>query len=303
MNFSASFLRQLNSTKRKDQFRYYTGLTSEQFTTFYNFLVPPRVNDIPLKMSRTVGSQKYLTLEDQVLLVMIKLRQHFDFDHIGHLYGISQQDASTLFENWINYMFFRCSSVSMWPHRDKIIEMMPSKLREQYHKFQKPSSLTRQSQTYSDYKSDNTLKAVVGIEPRGGITYVSMLYSGNISDKELTKESGFFDLVQDLIDEGKLLEGDGVMVDKGFHIEEDLKNVGLRINIPPFAKSGQQMSKSDINQTETVAQHRVHVERAIRRIKVYKIMKHKIDVSLFSKINQIWFVCAFCTNFMNYLIK
>ena len=132
MNFSASFLRQLNSTKRKDQFRYYTGLTSEQFTTFYNFLVPPRVNDIPLKMSRTVGSQKHLTLEDQVLLVMINLRQNFDFDRIGHLYGISQQDASTLFDNWINYMFFRCSSVSMWPHRDKIIEMMPSKFREQY---------------------------------------------------------------------------------------------------------------------------------------------------------------------------
>ena len=311
MNFRASFLRQ---NKQKDEFAYYTGLTKDQFTSFYDFLIPQRVQGLPFTMSKTVGSQKHMTMEDQLLLVMVKLRQNFDFAHIGNLFSISQQDASALFNNWIQYMFFRCSSVSWWPHRDTIIEMMPENYRKEFpntlviidgteFKIQRPSSLTRQSQCYSDYKSSNTLKALVGIEPRGGVIFASMLFTGAISDKEITIQSGFLKTVENLKAEGKVIDGDGIMVDKGFRIENEVENIGLKLNIPPFARSGAQFSTAEIKQTEKIARHRVHVERAIARIKAYKILSHTIDLSLFGCINQIWVVCSFITNFMNFLIK
>lgn len=53
-----------------------------------------------------------------------------------------------------------------------------------------------QSVTWSSYKSYNTLKGLVGIAPFGGETFVSPLYTGSISDKELTLESGLFDLLE-----------------------------------------------------------------------------------------------------------
>lgn len=71
-----------------------------------------------------------------------------------------------------------------------------------------------------------------------------MLFTGSISDKDITEESGFLKLLSDLIQSGKLQNGDGVMADKGFHIEKEIAAVGLKLNIPPFASCASQMKAS-----------------------------------------------------------
>lgn len=48
---------------------------------------------------------------------------------------------------------------------------------------------------------------------------------------------------------------------------------------------------SDVKITEKVAIHRVHVDRAIAGVKRFKILDKIVDLSLFSSINQLWFVC------------
>jgi len=295
----------------KDKFKYYTGFTFETFTVIYNFLAPC---DKPFKYTKQLKCLKNLSLENQLLLVLIKLRQNFDFTHISTLFGISKQDCSTIFTNWINFMYFRFGSVNIWPNRDVIISNMPDKFKKDFPntlviidgteiKIQRPSSLTAQSQFYSDYKSCTTLKGLVGIDPRGSIIFASMLFSGAISDNQITQQSGFLKLLQDLKMSGKMLDGDGVMADKGFRIESDLQQLGLQLNIPPFASSSGQMKIADVNLTEKIASHRVHVERAISRVKKFKILDNRVDLSLFSSINQIWFVCCFLTNFMPFLIQ
>ena len=88
-----------------------------------------------------------------------------------------------------------------------------------------PSSLLLQSQVYSSYKSNTTLKSLIGISPHGAITFVSSLYTGAISDKEITRCSGILDLVE---------ARDSVMADKGFHIEDLLREKNVSLNLPPF---------------------------------------------------------------------
>ena len=120
-----------------------------------------------------------------VLLTMVKLRLNLQFKHLADLFGISAQDAGALFRVWINYMFYRFGSVVVWPERQVLKDNMPKKFREDFPntflildgtaiKVQKPSSLRSQSQCYSDYKSATTLKALVGIDPRGSFTFISM---------------------------------------------------------------------------------------------------------------------------------
>ena len=58
------------------------------------------------------------------------------------------------------------------------------------------------------------------------------------------------------------------------------------------------MAKHDVLLTQKIAIHQVHVERAIRGIKSFKILSGRIRFALMSSINQIWFVCSFLTNFM-----
>ena len=88
------------------------------------------------------------------------------------------------------------------------------------------------------------------------------------------------------------------MGDKGFNIEREVEEIGLKLNIPPFAVSGLQMSEKDVSYTKQIAKHRVHVETEIRRIQTFKVVSGRIPLSIMGSINQIWSVCAFLTNFM-----
>lgn len=69
--------------------------------------------------------------------------------------------------------------------------------------------------------------------------------------------------------------------------------------IPPFLGEKGKFSAREVAQTHEIARLRIHVERAIRRIKEYHIFDgvHVIPLNLASAINQIWTVCAILTNF------
>ena len=77
-----------------------------------------------------------------------------------------------------------------------------------------------QKTMFSSYKNHNTYKALIGISPSGAITFVSKLFSGSLSDKELTRQSGIL----------KFLEpGHSVMADKGLNIAEYFILLGVQL--------------------------------------------------------------------------
>ena len=55
---------------------------------------------------------------------------------------------------------------------------------------QKPSNISDQSATWSSYKNRNTLKCLVGISPRGAVTFISNAYGGSTSDRQIFERSG-----------------------------------------------------------------------------------------------------------------
>lgn len=159
------------------------------------------------------------------------------------------------------------------------------------------------SQCYSDYKSSTTLKCLIGCDPNGSITFVSELFTGAISDKSISEESGFYELLKELIQKGYVKKGDAVMADKGFTIEKELTELGLKLNIPPHASSSCQMSAADTELTQKIAKHRIHIERLIAKVKKFRIVAHTIPMNLFQTINQIWSVVCLLTLFQDTFVK
>ena len=131
------------------------------------------------------------------------------------------------------------------------------------------------------------LKGLIGISPGGAITFISQLYTGSISDREIVVRSGLLDL--------PLQDGDSVMADKGFTIE-DLLPLGVSLNIPPFLGSSNQMPAQDVVRTQEIASLRIHVERAINKIKNFHIWDGVVPLHQFGVVNQMWAVCAILCN-------
>ena len=85
------------------------------------------------------------------------------------------------------------------------------------------------------------------------------------------------------------------MVSKGFVIQDLLTPIGVRLNIPPFLDSKAQMPADDVLLTKKIAQLRVHVERAIGRIKEYHILCSTLPAAMWDSINEVIYVCCMMT--------
>ena len=150
-----------------------------------------------------------------------------------------------------------------------------------------PSSFRSQSVTYSSYKHHNTPKALIGISPSGAVSFVSDLYAGRSIDKQITNDCGILDLLE---------AGDSVMADKGFEIAGDLPQ-GVILKIPQFLGGKDHLSIEEETEIRRRASVRIHVERAIARIKNFKVLSTIFPVFMAAAINKVWIICCYLSNF------
>lgn len=120
-----------------------------------------------------------------------------------------------------------------------------------------------EAKTYSNYKGHNTVKFLIAVSPTGAVMFVSKCWGGRVSDKHITTYSGWMN---------NLIHGDLVLADRGFDIADDLALFGATLAlIPPFTKGKTQLSQKEVETSRTLSHVRIHVERAIGRVKQYKI--------------------------------
>ena len=79
----------------------------------------------------------------------------------------------------------------------------------------------------------------------------------------------------------------------GFTIKDSLKELNIDLNLPPFMEERQQLSAEQVTAGRKIALLRIHVERAIGRIKSYAILRKVLPISMAHTINQIVTVCTF----------
>lgn len=93
------------------------------------------------------------------------------------------------------------------------------------------------------------------------------------------------------------------MADRGFTIKEDLMVRGATLEIPPPSSGLEQMSKDKVIATKKIANARIHVERAIGRMKVFSILKKTLPITLVPLIDDILVVCASISNLLPQLVQ
>ena len=93
------------------------------------------------------------------------------------------------------------------------------------------------------------------------------------------------------------------MADRGFTISEDLLLHHARLHIPPGKRGQEQFSRAEVKKTKEIANLRIYVEQAIRRLKTFRLIKHELPISLLENIDDIVIVCAAICNLYKPLCK
>ena len=72
-----------------------------------------------------------------------------------------------------------------------------------------------------------------------------------------------------ILDERFWQPNGSVMADRGFTIDEELKQLKVNLNVPAFRGGSSQLTKAEVKESQRIALVRIHVERAISRIKKF----------------------------------
>lgn len=292
--------------------RFYTGLPTKGYLEIIYQVIMKRVgkicywrgekstNDTYLKKG-SGGKAKIIDHYDEYLLTLMFLRRGITMKFLGDLFGVSRTSVTCIIHTWVNVLYQILKHWLIWPSAERVKEALPKSYPAKYADTRvildcteifhtKPKNCSAQSSTYSQYKHHNTVKVMVGITPRGLITFVSNPYGGNTSDRHIAEKEILH----------KLEPGDAVMVDRGFNIKDLLLQRGVKLHMPPFTRknregTGKTLNQKEILQTREIASLRIHVERAIERMKNFRILSNTINFNLWSLFYQILvIVSVFC---------
>lgn len=291
----------LKSNIKKSKF--YTSLTHEEIIILHNFVNPDNKNVTGKndEEKKSNNCHKKLTSIQQLILVLIRLRVGLLVEDLAFRFEISTTLVSKTIKFWIQFLydeFTRNLKPFMFPSRKKIAETLPKTFKSLKNirvivdctefQCQSPSNFEHQGNLYSSYKARTTYKALIGCTPNGGVCFVSDVYEGSISDREIFIKSNISDYLE---------PGDLVLADRGFTVHDIVESKQAYLNIPPFLNGRKRLSPQEEMETKRIAKQRIYVEHVIGKIKQFRLLQKVLPLSLRSSMSQILFVCACLVNF------
>ena len=256
-----------------EKVKTFTGLTK------YTYLL-----QILVLISPNLKKNVLLSPFQQLLLTLMRIRLNATVKYLSYVFKVHHSTVVRYFTDVIHILNEKfVPLVLFWPPPSEISPTLPYIFTVTFPKcisiidcfeifIERPSNFEAKANTYSHYKSHNTVKYLISIAPQGFVNFISKGWGGRTSDKHLTENCGYLNY---------LLPGDTVLADRGFTLKDSVAMYGAKLEIPAFTKGKAQLSSSEVNQTRHIASVRIHIERVIGNIrKKYSILDSTIPITL-----------------------
>ena len=251
-------------------------------------------------------TKKMISDENRLLIFLVKMKTGLTFSALGIFFGLHRTTISKIFYSTLEILAVGCKHFVPWPTQEEVRGTTPSCFKPDYYncrliidatefQMEQPPRIDEQVQCYSHYKSGYRIKFVIGCAPSGLVTFVSGGYGGRATDVQITAASDLFKLLEN---------GDIVLADKEFpNIESKLLENGKNVLIvmPPFVENNQLSAEQRENQRK-IARVRIHIERIMQRIRLYRIVDH-FTVKMFPHVDNIVFMCCVLVNMQPPILK
>lgn len=190
-NMRGSGKMRVQSLAKEDEaiFLYFTGYKGYKHFSYVFSCLGPAAFELGYQCSD-------MQPEDEFLLTLMKLRLNKEDIDLAFTFGIGAITVGKIFRTWIAFLFFQLKELNLWLPHAVVQETMPQDFLKKYPTtrviidgteigIQKPGNVRDQAATWSSYKNKNTLKVLVGISPKGVVTFVSDAYGGSASDRQI----------------------------------------------------------------------------------------------------------------------
>ncbi|XP_050675500.1 uncharacterized protein LOC126972657 [Leptidea sinapis] len=240
-----------------------------------------------------------------IIMCLKKIKLNSSFRELSDDFSIDPTYASKI--------FLKNSASLMRPFlvvldKDSIRKNLPMAFRHKYYnvtciidcleiEIEKPSKAVNQALSWSEYKKANTIKYLVSCTPNGLINYNSPGYGGRITDTLSVESCDFIKCLQ---------PGMRVMADRGFkYVQQYLRKQGVNLVRPPSVATGTKLSKHEARETKQIASLRIHVERVIRRLREFCLLKPHacVNVNLVKLLDDVITIACGLINLQDSLIK
>ncbi|XP_052284750.1 uncharacterized protein LOC127881097 [Dreissena polymorpha] len=293
-SFGISFLQEDRSVSDK-RTSFYTGVPNLATLLWIVSFVQSALPDFS-----SLNSQA-----DAVIIVLMKFKLNLQNFDLAIRFRISESTVSNVLNRTIPILAEKLKFLIHWPDKEDVLRTLPQVFKPKYRNartiidcteifIERPGNLTARAATWSNYKHHNTLKYLVAITPLGSISFVSKAFGGRTSDKVVTLRSGFLDLLE---------YGDLVLADRGFLIGEEIAARNCFLSIPAFTRGQAQLTQQQVETSRSIARVRIHVERAIGRLKNFKILSTQMSLSMVPHSDSVLTICAAICNFQSKLVK
>lgn len=134
---------------------------------------------------------------DQFFLTLMKLKLNVRLQDLAYRFEIALSIASKYFSFWIHSLY-AClvPALICWPKRENLRTTLPFCFRDKFGKcnciidcfeiyIDRPIQIKERASTYSNYKSHNTAKYLIGIAPEGYISFMQNLKFHHFSEKRI----------------------------------------------------------------------------------------------------------------------
>ena len=224
------------------------------------------------------GASQKLSLEDQIVLTLIYLRHHINFQVLGLQFQVSESTANSTFNYWQS--LFREALPASLLEQVKKCEEESEIIREALTEYElivdsaeqvreRPSDYNHQKIFYSGKKKSHTFKNQFIVLPKGeDIVDVVVGKPGPKSDINICRES------LKKFDDKQRLSGD-----KAYVGEEQIKT-------PHKKPRNGELTSQQKKYNKLLSSNRIFVEHVIRLVKIFKIAgeRFRLNPSKYSEV-------------------
>ncbi|KAL4709401.1 hypothetical protein ACJJTC_001197 [Scirpophaga incertulas] len=240
-----------------------------------------------------------------ILITLKKIKLNDSYQRLE--IDFNTKNVSRIFRKTVVLLAKCFKQLIYFPTKEAVKEKLPIPFRRRYNntvciidcfeiRIEKPSNALHQALSWSQYKGCNTIKYLISITPDGTINFVSDGYGGRVTDTDIFEDCKILE---------RMPKGSAIMADRGFKtIASDVQMHGCHLVRPPSVSTTKASTKEEVIETKRIAALRIHVERAIGRIREFKMTSPHacIDTKVIDMLDDVVIISCGLVNLQSNLV-